>query len=867
MSDQPPNAVAPRGSDQSTDRHLGPEETAHYAAGLLDTAERARIDTHIDGCGECRELLSTLVRTAISVTATHFGSPIATDSDADGVLPRGTKVGHFTLETPLGAGGMGVVYLAEDTRLHRKVALKSVRDRRTDSQQLLNEAKLMAQLAHPNVVPVYDVVEAYGQLFIAMELVTGRTIRQWLEGAKHTWQQVVDAFLEAGEGLAAAHRAGIVHGDVKPGNVLVGNDGRVRVTDFGLATSGVDESAPLRGTFAYIAPEQRKGKPCDAKCDQYAFAVSLHEGVFGALPGAPQTQRKGSAPGGVRRIIERALSAKPEERFASMDELLRALRAVRLARGRIIAGALAAAAVFALFTFFYGGQRATRAQCEAAASELTSPWTAEARTATREAFKRTKLSFADETLSRVETNLDAWSQSLAAAQKTACSASVFSREATPHLARELSCLQDGVLEARALVTQLLDADVALVLHAVAASSALAPPSRCLEAAATEVPVTQSAAASAVKERIAASRALALAGKYRDALPPAQEAVKLADASGDPNLRALAWTVLGGTQGLVFDTDNAANTLSEAIRLAEAAHEDRARCLAWSDLLTAEYARGHHDAVLQFAGPARGACERINDVRLLTDVLSTIGASLSEKGKNVEAKAMLEDAVKRRVDTFGESDRRTAAMLSVLANTMAMSGDLDAAIAAHEKALAAARAAFGAAHPETAVIEQNLGDDYLYGLQGDKAVASLTSAAETMAAANGPKARDAANATTDLGLAYLVVGKPQLALDTFEKAIAVWSENFPKHPAHAAALLGREQAKVALGQKLDVAQLEKAAELSGDLPPFERGRVLLELGLATQDKKKVLEAKAGLETTSLPLIKRELDRANAWLAAH
>jgi tetratricopeptide (TPR) repeat protein len=207
-------------------------------------------------------------------------------------------------------------------------------------------------------------------------------------------------------------------------------------------------------------------------------------------------------------------------------------------------------------------------------------------------------------------------------------------------------------------------------------------------------------------------------------------------------------------------------------------------------------------------------------------------------------------------------------LSVLANTLAMSGDLEAAIAAHQKALAAAQVAFGTAHPETAIIQMNLGDDYLFGLQAERAVTELEKAADVLIAAHGQKGHHVASALTDLGLAYLTARRPKEALETYEKAIAIWSSAFPKHPAYAAALLGREQAKVALGQPLDVAQLEHAAELSADLPPFERGRVLLELGVNVSDAKRaralVQEAKPLLESTSLPLIREQLQRATAWL---
>lgn len=258
----------------------------------------------------------------------------------------------------------------------------------------------------------------------------------------------------------------------------------------------------------------------------------------------------------------------------------------------------------------------------------------------------------------------------------------------------------------------------MVLHAVAATQQLSSSERCLTPKLSEPP-RPSAAFNEVKGQIA--RATAAAGKYREALPLIEEAVKAADASGELALRASSRALLGGVQGLVGKYDEAAVTLPEALRLAELAQDDRARALAWADLVQLEYLRGHHDQVILLSGPALGATERIKDVRLVTDVMGTLGASLSEKGEHAKAKALLEETVRQRSEAYGAADRRTAAMLSVLANALAMSGDLAAAITAHQQSLAAAEAAFGASHPESAIIRQNLGDDYLYGLQGDLAL--------------------------------------------------------------------------------------------------------------------------------------------------
>lgn len=274
---------------------LDADTAAAYAAHALPPEDVLAVEEHIDACASCRELVSMVALAGLSKSGGSRG-PWSGEAVAGAVLPRGTRVGPFELDAPLDAGGMGLVYSARDVRLGRRVALKCLRERRGDPETLLREAKLMAQLAHPHVVPVYDVIEAYGQVFIAMELVVGRSLRQWMEAGPRGWRTVVDVFLAAGAGLAAAHDAGIVHGDVKPANILMGDEGRVRVTDFGLASLVSErpgEGGVVRGTPAYLAPEQRAGKPCDALADQYAFCVSLHEALVGALPGSRSARLAG----------------------------------------------------------------------------------------------------------------------------------------------------------------------------------------------------------------------------------------------------------------------------------------------------------------------------------------------------------------------------------------------------------------------------------------------------------------------------------------------------------------------------------------------------------------------------------------------
>ncbi len=306
--------------------------------------------------------------------------------------PMPAAIGRYQVVGRIGEGGMGVVYEAVDPELKRRVAVKVVRGAGGDAAgqgRLVREAQAMAQLSHASVVPVFDVgalAEADGGgVFIAMELVEGQTLRDWLKGAKRPWKAVVANLVAAGRGLAAAHAAGIVHRDFKPANVLVGMDGRVRVTDFGLArvddavfgesdAAGVDAgdghvgTAPgaaaretrtgaIAGTPGYLAPEALDGV-IDARGDQFAFCVSLYEGLYGERPfdagsgegrsplvsmaeevkrGAVREPPRGAkVPGWLRAMVLRGLAADPAARWPSMTALLDAIERVPRRRRQVL---------------------------------------------------------------------------------------------------------------------------------------------------------------------------------------------------------------------------------------------------------------------------------------------------------------------------------------------------------------------------------------------------------------------------------------------------------------------------------------------------------------------------------------------------
>jgi hypothetical protein len=291
-----------------------------------------------------------------------------TEVDAPGALPElpapGDTVGRFQVDALLGRGGMSVVVSALDPRLGRRVAIKLVGPGGDASAanelraRLMREARAMAQLRHPNVVAIYEVGEHRGHVFLAMELLTGGTlgaeVRRLRAAGLADWRRVVSLFSGAARGLIAAHQAGLVHRDFKPDNVLIDADGRVAVADFGLvgdvgvASREVGPDVPLAepltrasivvGTPAYMAPEQQRAEPIDARADQFAFCVSLYEALYGELPFRGETRNDylDAVAGGVLRpppalarvpawlhaVLTRGLAVRPEDRWPSMEALL-----------------------------------------------------------------------------------------------------------------------------------------------------------------------------------------------------------------------------------------------------------------------------------------------------------------------------------------------------------------------------------------------------------------------------------------------------------------------------------------------------------------------------------------------------------------
>ncbi|HET6582017.1 MAG TPA: serine/threonine-protein kinase [Nannocystaceae bacterium] len=277
--------------------------------------------------------------------------------------------GRYRVGEPLGAGGLGLVHSGWDPQLQREVAIKFVRPDRSAGvggaklqSRLRREAQALARLDHASIVKVFDVGEAAGQVYIAMERVDGVTLAEWLRAATRTRREILAVFRRAGEGLAAAHEAGVVHRDFKPHNVLVEPTGRVVVVDFGLAHetlpslddtadhedaaaaadsggSRLTQTGAFVGTRGYAAPEQHGGDPSTPFADQYSFCVSLAEALTGRRPTDASALDGSGEP--IRSVLARGLAETPSDRWPSMTALLSALELRSRARWRWATAAVA----------------------------------------------------------------------------------------------------------------------------------------------------------------------------------------------------------------------------------------------------------------------------------------------------------------------------------------------------------------------------------------------------------------------------------------------------------------------------------------------------------------------------------------------
>jgi eukaryotic-like serine/threonine-protein kinase len=749
---------------------------------------------------------------------------------------RPTQIGRYQILDVIGMGGMGIVCTAYDAKLDRKVAIKLLRDqsrqdlkRRSMGQaRLVREAQALAKLAHPNVITVHDVDTWEDNLYMAMEYVKGRSLAEWMEEKPRSWREVVQHFLAAGRGLAAAHAAGIIHRDFKPQNVLLGDDGRVRVVDFGLAKSAeearsVAEAAPedggsldrsadslmqiigstsgakltqlgrAVGTPAYMAPEQHLGEAMSEATDQFSFGVSLWEALYGDLPfrgkdpfweataGKVQDPPEGTeVPAWLHQVLLRTLEPDPEKRFASMGALLAALGddpAKRRRRWFLGAGVLGVGGLGAMLGIWAIG---TERPCQGAAARLGEAWTPERMDTVRGAFLQTDVSYASDTWERVAATLDAHASEWVATYRAVCEAThVHGEQSEILLDVRMTCLDRRRSELAALVEVLADADVRVVEQAVSAAHALTRPNECAFArddAATAVPDdpelrTRVEVAQAELDR---AHALHSAGKYQSAATLAAGAVESAEVAKHPPTRGRALLLSGLALSELGEGDAAEARLGEAIMIAAESGDATVEAAAWILLV---YVVGdvqqRYEAGLAWELPARAAIQRAGShPDHEADLNLKVGVVLDRAGRLTEALERQERAVAVMRTHHGTEHPRLQASIGNLGVAHARLGRYDEAEPLMREALALSRSALGREHPAVAKNAQNLGNLVLARGDLDEAAELFGEALSIHQKALGRGHPLAVDVMIQLGRVHRDRGEYEAAQAVMEEALAL-----------------------------------------------------------------------------------------------
>ncbi len=747
------------------------------------------------------------------------------------------RIGRFHVLETLGQGAMGIVYAAEDVQLGRQVALKVIRDDTLgrdpiERERLLKEARALARLSHPNVVQVHEVGEHEGAVFIVMELVHGTTLRRWLDLAERPLTAVLAHFVEAAQGLDAAHRVGIVHRDFKPANALVGADGRVRIVDFGLARgdpreveatphhsreldAGHAPSTERRaGTPAYMSPEQALGARCDARSDQFSFCVALFEAVYGRRPLDPEELVRrarqgdpgpapppgGQAPRWLRRLLARGLAIRPEDRFPSMAALIAALQRAPLRRRQL---ALAAAIVVALITAGAIGVAvsSTPDPCPDPRERLAGIWDPARRGALRRAFATSSLARSEQLAERSERALDEYTGRWLEVRRTSCEATWVRGEQSPAaLDRETRCLEDARRELANLSAALAAGDSLLVAEAETLIAALPDLARCRGLPADDGPIAPRDAELATLLDRARMYERTLQGRQADAalvLALARSA-RLGEVGGE----AEAQLLLGRTRARLHrQPHEAIDALHRAIDGATRAGRKELLAPAWTELAwVTSYELDDAASGRRWLAHARSAVPELPDPVAEAELLAVESQLLETEGHAPEAV----DLRRRVIELLSALHPADHPVVLVARHALAVSlgnaGALEAALAEHDALWRELSVRFGADHPWTARVELDLGLDAFVLDRLSQARTHVEHARQVLVSTYG--ASNPRVATADLTLAQIdgQEGALDRAISHARRALTVYSESFPReHDDRISALALLAQLYLATGR--------------------------------------------------------------------
>lgn len=896
-------------------QHLDNEAIARVASWLSSQQEAAQAWRHVEQCAECAARIeaawaevdaSTYVPPEEAEKAPpedarqEHASPVETSAAP---LVRGTSVGRYLLLDPVGAGGMGIVYAAYDPELNRKVALKLLKPRgggeRPTQARLLREAQAMAQVAHPNVTAIYDVGMLGDQVFIAMEFVQGKTLEGWLSEWKGTWRDVLDVMIAAGRGLSAAHAAGLVHRDFKPENVLVGEDGRVRVTDFGLArlteveaqgrlpgegvgaanggawlSSRLTHAGAVVGTPLYMAPEQYLAKSPDARSDQFSFCTTLYYALYGARPFDPRElsagrgaiqppPRQPRVPTWIKQALMRGLSLRPEQRFGSMKELLDRLSRPP-AMTRWVPVAVLVALVVALGGLVSRGLLIRqRALCSGAEEKMAGIWDANVVGQVEAAFTATHKPFAARSFTAVKSALDRYAQGWVAMRTEACEATVIRGEQSPALLDlRMACLERRLSEVQNLVNLFTRADAQVVEKSVATLENLTPLRECADLDALKAGVKPPdtpelrARVEQLRKRLDYVKTLEDAGKYSEGLPLASALVREANNVPYRPLQAEALLRLGSLQSSSGDQKSAEATLNEAVLAAEAGGHDEiaVRAMNWLTFLVG-FHRGRIEEGYGWGRRAAAVLERMGEKGiLLAHHNNDLGIVCFIDGKFGEGLELFRRSEEIKERVLGVDSHDVAISLANLANAYLQLGRYTEALNYIQRALSIDERVLGSEHP--ALLRELSILSALHLSLGHPAQATeyAERALDIVTKLNVADGSEFARVLTLLGTAKKMQGRAAHAVELHERALTTLDKAVGKaSPEYGDALVELgfaqcEQGELAKAMANFKAALVLTEKMLGPKTPWS-AEALAGMGLVSLERHKPAEA--------IPLFERAL----------
>jgi eukaryotic-like serine/threonine-protein kinase len=817
-------------------------EWAAFAAGRLDAEPAAATARHLSSCDECRLRFGWTEPTAETRNSKPNSAPRRRVAATEDAIERGTKLGRYLILDRLGSGGMGVVYVAFDPQLDRKVALKVLRsnlgsDQSRFAARMLREAKAMARLAHPNVIAVHDVGLEGQRVFLAMELVEAGTLKAWLR-PKRSWREILALFSGAGRGLAAAHAAGLVHRDFKPDNVLIGADGRARVTDFGLARSatsgeqlpdGGDEpldevpepaspeaslespltrAGTMMGTPGYMAPEQCRGEPVDARSDQFGFCASLYEALYrqrafagltpaeviedilaGKVREAPADTK---VPGWVRRILLRGLRVDREERWPSMDALLGALADDPGLRRRRWLGATAGVVALAALLFaarHFSGEKVRL--CEGGERHLAGVWDPPRREAVQRAFAKSGKPWAAHAATETTRALDGYATAWAVARGDACAATrIRGDETEAIMALRMGCLDDRKKELAALTDLFVVADDETVERAVQAVAALPPVSVCADvkmlSAVAPPPADPQLRATLAEERtqLATARARLGAGKYKDGLAAAEAVAPVALRLGYRPLVAETQELVGQLRFKSGDYQGADRAWRDALYAAEEARLDELKSRIAVELANVTVdLHGFADARewMRFAEAMVRRTGGRGEVQV--DLWVQIALVYFRESHYAEAEVAARKAIALASEAAPENPLGRAAAYRTLGDVLDYEGQYDEGLQLLDKARALTESRLGPEHPDVAAILRKEIDAYAMKHDGATALALGKRVLALLQKSLPPEHLQIAQTHTNIAEALGLLGRydeaiaeERLALPTYERIFGAVSVN-------------------------------------------------------------------------------------------